>query len=228
MPLADAQSTVAIQAPMLEIDVQAAAQTDAGGESTLSVRVINRDETALTLPLVVTLDPAEGGNTVESLRDAGDGVISDSNNTVSWTIDELEAGEEVLKNVVATSKPATGDGRVVWRSSVGLEQEPAIITDSVTIDVVGDSTGKETVVDFTPAQLIRLIAFVISLSLIAVVFGAWKRSKAKPPPSGQEEFHQFQLDLFGKYTETIVVLVTLVAILVLAFRGTLNGESRRR
>lgn len=85
--------------------------------------------------------------------------------------------------------------------------------------------GNRTGVQFTPDQLIRLIAFVMAFALVAVIFGHRARRTDDDPTQQTAGARSAELNRFRAYTQAILVLVILLAILVLALNGSLSGEN---
>lgn len=223
--MASKTTSLQLEAPVAQVDVQALAQVVGGDDTIVSVRVTNRGSNPITGPLVVTLKPIEGEGLVEGFDDVSDGTID--GNTVTWpVVGDLGPGDQVVHTIQVDLNAGAAGAQIRWEGTLARQGAAAPIDSAtVTTDIEQEGSGSEAGVQFTPDQLIRLIAFVMAFALVAVIFGAWNRGGGRGQQGQDEEQHKHELELFRAYTEAILVLVILVAILVLALRGSLSGES---
>ncbi|MEM9651730.1 MAG: hypothetical protein AAGA65_06515 [Actinomycetota bacterium] len=218
-------TNLALEAPSARVDVQALAQVVGGDDTLVSVRVTNQGGTPITGPLDITLRPIEGEGLVAGFDDVSDGSID--GNVVTWPIaGDLAPGDQVVQTIQVDLSAGSAESQIRWEGTLTRQGATAPIDSAtVTTDITQEGSGSEAGVQFTPDQLIRLIAFVMAFALVAVIFGAWNRGSRERNGDHSEDHHKHELEMFRAYTEAILVLVILVAILVLALRGSLSGES---
>lgn len=213
-PIASSTSTVTLRTPDISVSVDAPPEVTTTNAD-ITVTVTSSD--TIAQPFVLRLRPEQGGSLIRVFSDTDDGSVEQ--NTVTWAFDEgLTKDEPESRTVRVTFAEASSNQRLTWSAAIldadGVEVDNGTATSEVT--AAASPVGDPVSVDFTPGQLIRLIAFVMALALIAIIFGAWRRSRAAT---------ERDIDLFKAFSESILVLVIIVAILVLALRGSLNGES---
>ncbi|MGI9603168.1 MAG: hypothetical protein ACR2QE_14875 [Acidimicrobiales bacterium] len=214
-----------LDAPLVEMEVQVLAEVSGGNSTNVGVRVRNIDATDLAGPVVLELSASQGTDLITGLQ----GVSADGEldgNSVRWILDDgIEIGVDEVFSVVADLSAPASDSAIVWRAQL---REPttveSIVEDDATTDVTSPDDGSSGV-NFTPGQLIRLIAFVVAFAITALIFGAWARKRSEESTTSESDAREYELRVFRSFTEAIVVLVILVAILVLALQQSLSGES---
>ena len=224
IPLTTKVTSLLLDAPIVDLALEAPQTVSGGGDTNVTVFVTNQRDQPLTDPLEVTLSPVAGANLAKFSDDVGDGNSSEGE-VVSWLMPSgLGAGEQFVRVVRVDLTATTTPSEIRWQlevKRVGAGQ--ALETTSATTLVPATST-EDSSVAFTPDQLIRLIAFVMAFALVATIFGAWTRRSDGQSGEASPGERQSELDKFRAYTQTILVLVILVAILVLALNGSLSGE----
>ncbi len=218
--------TLILSAPLISVGVDAAAETK---EDTASVTVtIRNDGAAVTEALTVSLSAVQDQGVVSGFTEASDNG-DDAGEVVTWELGNLPDKADLKRTVQANLSRLSSDTKLTWRVTVirsGVE-EP-IDTADRQVTVLGTSGSDSSQVNFTSGELIRLIAFVVAFALMAIIFGAWMRTKrTRNADSGDEAEaeRQHELNVFKAFAESILVLVILVSILVLALQGRLEAQS---
>lgn len=220
---------------VVELAVEQSGFDAAERQTTITITVENTLAEPLQGPIDVTLtaqdvpafvgyeNPSEGGQPL-------------GRTVFNWTLaDGLPPGEQLVKKVEARLAPGDAATNVGWTVAVTqaregtsvplvLAEERELRTEVPALEVDGD----EGEVNFTPGQLIRLIAFVIAFALMAIIFGAWSRTRRVDAHLVGEEAEAqraHEHSVFKAFAESIIVLVIIVSILVLALEGSLQAES---
>lgn len=221
-----AERDLIVASPSIEVTVQSVGSVRPGQSTEVTVRLKNLADTEFDVPLELMLSAKDGGQ-VGSFSDPSDsGSVQGS--TVTWQLDNGLDKQGAARAATITIDQSAAGTTVLWEATLSRSgsQEP-LARGEIPTDV-GEAvpTGEQSIVDFDPAQLIQLIAFVVAFAILAIIYGAWSRSRrSRSNDANTEEFRSHELDLFRSYSEAILVLVIVVVVLVLTLRGSLEGES---
>lgn len=226
------ETQVEVKAPQLDVEFSNATSSIIDAATARVEISLENLGVPLTEALTVTLSIVEESDALSGFEQISDGGAPDEK-TVSWSIprDQL-TDDKLTRSVQARITRSSQQANLNWRVTVARSSNPDVALDIATklVEVTAASapSSDDDTVEFSPGQLIRLIAFVIAFALLAIIFGAWMRTRNSPPAgSGEaaEAERNHELNIFKSFAESITVLVILVSILVLALQGSLEAES---
>ncbi|MGI9615829.1 MAG: hypothetical protein ACR2QO_23150 [Acidimicrobiales bacterium] len=221
--------------PPIDLAVEQTGFDGSRSVTTISITVQNTGEVPLRGPMNLTLRAPDFA-VFEQFENATEDAKVTDRTVIAWSLpDELLPGETTVRQLDARLRPGPTDAVVSWvveltRTGEATTSQVVLAREELTTDVPTietDGSG-EREVNFTPGQLIRLIAFVIAFALLAIIFGAWSRNRRIDMTLGGEEAdaqRKHERSIFKSFAEAIIVLVILVSILVLALQGSLQAES---
>lgn len=212
-PTATKTTTLDVVSPVITGSVSVdKPRAEPGSEIRLNVELANSGE-AVSGPLTVVAELVGGQNVLgppTKVNMSGQ-VTGDS---VTWKPDRIGTGSTTnLGFSVQVASETLTQTTATWRLTVTRpgEIDPFIETGASSVIAGG---GSNAATSFSQDTLARLVAFLVGLSVLAVIFGAWAQTRRKD-----------QIDILRVFIEGIAVVVLISAILILVMGGGLEAES---
>ena len=233
--VARTSTELVVEGSELELTVEQTNFDGAVSRTSITLSVRNTGDEPLAGPVTVILTaqdtPVFGG-----FENQSEGGQSGEPLAMTWEYPTgLGAGQTMVESVDAILRPGDANVTVLWTAEVVQSNDDAdgsvVLARSeasTAVPASDDTDSGKGEVNFTPGQLIRLIAFVIAFALMAIIFGAWSRNRRIDSSllgneaAAHREHERF---IFKSFAEAIIVLVIIVSILVLALEGSLQAES---